>query len=259
MIDTKLKFLYAFTLLSIIGIFFFDRMPQDPNYHNFIDQRTFFDIPNFWNTISNVFFLFVGIIGLKFAFRIKSLQSVTFFAGIALVSVGSSYYHLFPENSTLVWDRLPMTIAFMSFLSIVISDFISNKTGQKMLIPLVIFGISSIIYWHYSELNNVGDLRPYILVQFLSLTLILCIIILYQSALKKYLYAVLSLYTIAKLVEVFDQFFYDTFSISGHSLKHIIAAMAIYYLYKYQRVKYSSECITIKRDVSEKESLVKQS
>ena len=31
-----------------------------------------------------------------------------------LTAVGSSYYHLAPDNERLFWDRLPMTIAFSS-------------------------------------------------------------------------------------------------------------------------------------------------
>jgi hypothetical protein len=36
------------------------------------------------------------------------------FAGVTLSSLGSSYFHLAPDNARLMWDRLPMTIAFIS-------------------------------------------------------------------------------------------------------------------------------------------------
>lgn len=32
-----------------------------------------------------------------------------FFIGVAAVGVGSSYYHLEPNDARLVWDRLPVS------------------------------------------------------------------------------------------------------------------------------------------------------
>jgi hypothetical protein len=34
-----------------------------------------------------------------------------FFAGVTAVGVGSTYYHLNPDNATLVWDRLPVSLS----------------------------------------------------------------------------------------------------------------------------------------------------
>ena len=39
-----------------------------------------------------------------------------------MVAIGSSYYHWKPSNSRLVWDRLPMTVGFMSLVAVVISE-----------------------------------------------------------------------------------------------------------------------------------------
>ena len=95
-------------------------LEQPLEYHNFADRRAFFGFPNFLDVASNLAFLFVGIFGLNICLknRLGSLRNawLVLFAGITLVSVGSAYYHWNPNNQTLVWDRLPMTIGFMGIV-----------------------------------------------------------------------------------------------------------------------------------------------
>ena len=40
------------------------RLPQDPCYHDFADQRGVWGIPHFWNVVSNLPLVIVGAIGL---------------------------------------------------------------------------------------------------------------------------------------------------------------------------------------------------
>lgn len=203
---------------------------QDPTYHNFSDSREFFWIPNFWNVLSNLPFLMVGILGL---YRLKSgdivkQQFIIFFIGIALVSLGSAYYHLHPNNETLVWDRLPMTIGFMALFSALVSEFIDLGWGKKLLIPALIIGLMSVIYWVIGD-----DLSFYLAVQFLPLLTIPIILIFFESRynLVTGYWLLMIAYVIAKLLEIYD---YETQAllgfISGHSLKHIFAALGIYML-----------------------------
>ena len=85
-------------------------IPQDPAYHIFADRRAFCGIPNFWNVISNIPILLCGLIGLaciltkKYSGGLPSLQwhYALFFAGGVLIGLGSSWYHLQPDNNTLV-------------------------------------------------------------------------------------------------------------------------------------------------------------
>ncbi|MDQ7017128.1 MAG: ceramidase domain-containing protein, partial [Gammaproteobacteria bacterium] len=129
------------TLVLIISIIFVWNLPpiaQDTHYHLFADKRTILDIPNFWNVLSNLPFLFVGLAGLYGLLRSKKIQlmdeqktaSVLFFFAVAWVAIGSGYYHLWPDNSTLLWDRLPMTVAFMALFSIVLSEFVSTRFSK---------------------------------------------------------------------------------------------------------------------------------
>jgi hypothetical protein len=134
-------------IAGIVATFFAQTITQDAAYHQFSDQATVFGIPNFWNVVSNIPFLILGILGLVRLPAIAStskIQYLLFFLGVALVAFGSGYYHLHPSNTTLVWDRLPMTIAFMALFSIVISEFVHEQLGLKLLLPLLIVGLMSI-------------------------------------------------------------------------------------------------------------------
>jgi Ceramidase len=224
--------LFAVTaLVGIVATFIAPPIAQDVAYHQFSDQVTHLGISNFWNVVSNIPFLVVGVMGLLRLSSIVSASKVQyflFFLGVALVAFGSGYYHLHPSNSTLVWDRLPMTIAFMALFSIVISEFVNEALGRKLLLPLLIVGLLSILYWLVFN-----DLKVYVLVQFYPIVAILISLIFFQSVYTlKFGYWLLVLaYIVAKLFEHFDDATHQTFGwLSGHTLKHISAAIGIYLL-----------------------------
>ena len=96
-------------------------------------------------------------------------------------------------------------------------------------------GIASAVYWDVSELNGHGDLRAYVLVQFLPVVLIPLILWLFNSRLNRnnYIWGIIVAYSISKLMEFFDARIYSVFGmLSGHSLKHLIAALATYIFYR---------------------------
>src|SRR2546430_1898790 len=87
------------------------------------------------------------------------------------VGFGSAYYHYAPSTPTLVWDRLPMTVAFMALFAMVVRDRISESCGRVLLWPLVLAGVTSVGYWHWSEFHGRGDLRAYAVIEFLPMLL----------------------------------------------------------------------------------------
>lgn len=237
-------FLIACSAMVVaVSLLLMSPIAQDMSYHQFSDTTTFLGISNTLNVLSNLPFLIVGYLGVIEVLKNKNLNIIyenkyayiTLFLGAALVSFGSAYYHLFPNNDTLVWDRLPMTIAFMGLLSIVTSEFISIKLGKIILLPLVFLGLASVVYWDITEVQGMGDLRPYIFVQFFPIIAIPIVLCLFTSAFNKtshYWWLLLS-YVLAKLLEYFDQYFHEMLIvISGHSLKHIAAAIGLYILIK---------------------------
>lgn len=234
------------TLLSlsvIFGVMTLDPIAQDLTYHQFKDQRTLLGLPNFLNVVTNLPFLLVGLAGLYSILKTHRMKLIPelkiaysfFFCGVSLIAFGSAYYHLSPANGTLLWDRLPMTFAFMALLSILIAEFISLRVAQLLFLPLVAFGVFSVFYWQYTEGNGEGDLRLYILVQFLTVLLIPFILLLFNSRFSHTsgYWLLLSAYIVAKIFEYFDTTVHNNILIlSGHSLKHLLAALGIFFLLK---------------------------
>lgn len=105
-------FLVSLMAVSFAGLSLLPPIPQDPHYHEFADQRTLLTIPNFWNVVSNLPFVLVGGAGLR-KFRHDPIPAMLFL-GILLTGFGSAYYHWYPNDDTLFWDRLPMTLVFMA-------------------------------------------------------------------------------------------------------------------------------------------------
>ena len=162
-------------------------------FRGLADDRAFLGISNFLNVVSNAPFLLIGAWGLYFLFRADAGQHgaftdsmekspyVFFFLAVALVSVGSAYYHLVPDNARLMWDRLPMSLGFMSLLSAAVVERISAKTGLRLLLPLLLIGAGSVIYWRWSVLRGTEDLLAYAAVQYGSIAAILAIATLFPS------------------------------------------------------------------------------
>lgn len=236
-----LTIIIVFSVLSFMGVLNLEPITQDVSYHDFKDSRSIFGIPNFWNVISNIPFFVVGLAGLYRLLIVNDLvvideikiAYVLLFLSVLLVSFGSGYYHLQPDNITLVWDRLPMTVAFMALFSIIIGEFISVRAGKVLLFPLVLAGIISVVYWYFTEIGGVGDLRYYAVVQFLPIFVIPVILISFRVRYTNVVaYGGLILaYLGAKLFEYFDgQVFNLIGYLSGHSIKHIVAALGLYIL-----------------------------
>jgi hypothetical protein len=226
--------LIGLSIAAFVTMFCLDTIAQDPAFHNFADGREIASIPNFWNVISNIPFLVIGTAGLWMsvnsrpndAGRTPGPNCIIFFSGIFLTGIGSAYYHLAPNNSTLIWDRMPMTIAFMSFFSLLIEQLIDERFGKKMLWPALMIALLSIIYWVWK-----GDLRVYVLVQFLPMLLTPLILLMFPAGkIKTYFWLVLVAYAAAKIFEAADVSVYNTIKISGHTIKHFFAALAPLFL-----------------------------
>ena len=213
---------------------FFGKIEQTQSYHNFADNRTFFGIPNFFDTVSNLLFSFVGMTGSWFVYKNVRKEAryswLTLFAGVTLVSFGSGYYHWNPNDSTLVWDRLPLIMGFMGLFSALLTEFINPKLEKFLLVPAVLLGALSVLYWHY-----VGDLRFYIWLQAVTLLAITAVIIMYQGrfTLRRYLLYTFGFYILSKFAEFSDRTIYSATNniLSGHTLKHILAALAVFSVY----------------------------
>jgi hypothetical protein len=200
---------------------------QDAHYHEFADGRRFLGVPNFADVVSNAPFLIVGLAGIMLGAcgRLTgySICWFTFFFGVSMVSFGSGYYHWDPSNDSLVWDRLPITVAFIGLFMAIVNESVHPKLGTILLLPGLMLGAGSVIYWHCYD-----DLRFYAWVQYAPLLILPVLLALFPNhySHRFMLLIALACYLLAKLFEVFDR---EVFAIlhgrvAGHTIKHLWAA-----------------------------------
>jgi hypothetical protein len=240
----------------VLGLVFcLPPIPQDKSYHAFADGRTLLGVDNFLNVASNLPFVVVGALGLSWLFRPDSVRPdgplreraerwplLVLFAGVLLTGFGSSYYHLAPDNDRLVWDRLPMTLGFMGFFASMIGERISVRAGAWLLWPLVWLGAVSVFQWQAGEARGAGDLRLYGFVQFYPLVTIPLMLYLFPARYTRSADVMIALgwYLLAKVVEAgpLDHGIYEMgYVVSGHTLKHLAAAVGAYWLFRMVRIR----------------------
>lgn len=237
-----------FLLLSVLLIILYTlvyvpAIPQDSSYHNFADQRAVLGISNAFNVLSNFPYLVFGMMGVYQYWQAPKLALISsiqrlyllFYVGVVLVAIGSAYYHLEPSNERLLWDRLAMSITFMALFIIIVAEYVHEQVGRWLLMPLLVAGAVSVLYWSYTESIQQGDLRAYILVQFIPMIFIPIILWLYRPRFTSSLsfWLMMGCYWLAKGFELLDQQMFDELVyISGHSLKHLISSLSVYVFYR---------------------------
>jgi hypothetical protein len=218
-------------LLVTVVFCFLPRIPQPLDYHNFADRRSWLGIPNCANVVSNLPFAIFGLMGLGFLTSAKARERFLdprerwpygfFFLGLFLTAFGSGFYHAHPDNASLLWDRLPMTIAFTGLIAALVAERISVNAGIRWLLPLLLLGVSSPIQWYSSELRGHGDLRFYAAVQLCAILALPLFLALFPARYTRGFdfVAVAGFYLLAKLCETFDQqIFAAGHWVSGHTI-----------------------------------------
>jgi len=205
---------------------------QPAAYHGFADTRALGVVPNAWNVLSNLAFVVAGLaIGLGLthapARRLsRATQSALFVtaAGLLFTAAGSAYYHAMPDDAALFWDRMPMTIAFAGIVGAALAERVTPRAGTVAAIALLLLGPASLIYWRTS-----GNLTPYVVLQGAAMAALLALVLLTRArgdALPWWW--VIVWYAVAKAAELFDVGIFDVTGgfVSGHTLKHLFAAVA---------------------------------
>ncbi len=123
---------------------------------------------------------------------------MVFFLGATLTCVGSMYYHWQPDNPRLVWDRLPMTLAFAGLIAAVLGERIGPVWGRRSLWPLLLLVLFPARQYSHSNA----------------------------------LFWPIFWYGMAKVAETFDLAICraTATAVSGHTVKHVLAAMAVWAL-----------------------------
>jgi hypothetical protein len=233
-----LKKLPALMTLAICGLLaLHGPIPQLADYHRFADQATMLGIPHAANVLSNLGFAMVALWGLAILWPRRKHPAIAagwpgyqlFLLGLLLTALGSSFYHLAPDNFRLVWDRLPIALACAGLLTAVRTETHDAMHGVRDAALLAVFAIASVAWWYASTQLGREDLRPYLLLQILPLILIPLWQTVYPTpAADRRMFALaLLLYIAAKFAEVYDLALLSSLGwVSGHTLKHLLASAA---------------------------------
>src|SRR5262245_46712761 len=136
----RLLLLLILSLAAGAAALLLPRFAQPQWYHDFADQRPLLGIPHALNVLSNLPFVAVGVLGVLFVASPAARRPggpfleaserrafAVFFAAVALTGIGSAYYHAEPGNDRLLWDRLPLAVAFMALFAATIAERISVR------------------------------------------------------------------------------------------------------------------------------------
>jgi hypothetical protein len=244
-----LRGMLLFALATALVITLLPPLGQPQAYHRFADARACLGLPNFLNVASNLPFLLVAMLGLAelwqsrpraFGARRERLPWAVFFLGLAATGFGSAWYHLAPDNARLFWDRLPMSVCFGALLAAVIAGRVSVRAGLGLLAPLVLTGIGTVLYWRFSQAWGAENVLPYFAFQagvILSGALLVCCSGPGYTR-EADLFLAAALYAAAVLAEFLDQTIFTIGGmVSGHTLKHLLAALAVYQLLRMLRTR----------------------
>lgn len=217
-------------LILIAALTIFGPIAQPHDYHAFADQRALCGVAHGGDVFSNAGFLLVALYGFHALRRSPAADPArsayaVFFAAIGLTALGSTWYHLAPDNARLVWDRLPIAVACAALLAAAIRDACRDTPATRLALPLLsAFGVFSVVWWSWT-----GDLRFYLLIQAAPLVLIPVLQWQSRSPIRRRtaFFVAIVLYVWAKLFEVADHAVFEALGvISGHTIKHLLATIA---------------------------------
>jgi hypothetical protein len=239
----RLALVGAGAALALLVLGWLPPLRQDAAYHRLADDRAWLGVPNAANVLSNAAFVVVAGLGLSATWRGRRRGPAAFvdaherwpytafFVALALTGLGSAYYHWAPDSARLAVDRLPLAVAIMALLAAVIAERASATAGMRLLVPLMLLGMASVIVWHLGEQQGRGDLRLYALVHFYPMVAVPLLLVTGEARYTGagWLGAATVVYGLAKLCEVLDgRIFAWGAMVSGHTLKHLGAAAAAY-------------------------------
>jgi hypothetical protein len=227
------RFALALLAALFVALAVLAPIAQPQQYHRLADMRPLalgaFVLPNAADVLTSLPFTLVGIAGLLCCRRAPPAQRTpltVFFAGLTLTGAGSAWYHLGPTDASLVWDRLPMTVAFAGALGAVAAERLGAASGPRWLAGWLMLGLASVAVWRLA-----GDLRLYGVAQYGGLALLLLWTRLpaANGALRLPWGLLLAAYVVAKGFEVFDRELWVLTDglIAGHAVKHVVTALGV--------------------------------
>jgi hypothetical protein len=201
--------------------------------HQFADLRHWMGIPNAMDVLSNLGFALMGLCGgwalmrpgaAPLAAGHRCACALVFF-GLVLTSLGSSWYHLWPDDARLFWDRLGMLVVFAGMLGLIAAEKIKPQSGLLVSVLSLAAGVLALFVW-----QSTSDVLPWAVFQFggLGLLVLLATRQAHEQALRVKFLGVVLAYALAKLFEIGDHAIWHLTdqTLSGHTLKHLVASLA---------------------------------
>lgn len=202
--------------------------------HAFADARTLWGIPHAIDVLSNLPFALAGLLGLTALARAAHRRAVQggtlacaalFFGGLLLTTGGSALYHWQPTDATLLADRAGMLVAFAGMLGLAVNSRLGARAASVMVATVLAGGALALHTWAAS-----GQLLPWAVLQGGGMLVLLGLALRQPEPgrLAVSLWAVVGWYAVAKLLELGDHavFGWTDGWVAGHSLKHVLAALA---------------------------------
>lgn len=222
-----LLFVLSLAALALGG----PQVAQLAGYHAFADQGGWHGLPHAGDVLSNIGFALAGAACLAALARARQVlggaeRVLLALTGVGLLATGaaSSWYHLAPDDARVAFDRAGMALAFAGLLGLAACR-VSSRAGLALAAAVLVAGPASIAAWTLT-----GNLWPWAVLQGGGAVLLVVLAATpHPAALPVRWGAVVGLYALAKLLEVGDHAVWSLTAglVSGHSLKHLVAALAL--------------------------------
>ena len=239
-----LLFFAVLLLLAVVGPAL---SPPGMAVTPFADERDWFGFPHAMDVLSNLPFAALGVWGLRWLhWHDRTHEHVQdavphhamtqppvnlldcawmFFAGLVLTALGSAFYHLQPDELRLAADRAGMAVAFSGLVGFAVCERVSARAGWPAAWFTLAGGLLAAAVCH-----RAGNALPWAVVQFGGMALVLALSLArpVAGAIGLKLGWVVFFYALAKLFELADHPIFEATRhlVSGHSLKHLAAALA---------------------------------
>jgi len=234
--------LSVFLLFLLVAVFAPALTGVEAGASVFADDRTWHQLPNAMDVLSNLPFLAIGLWGLRLLHWLdrsndpaaavaqephaSSLDCAwIFFAGLIACAAGSTFFHLQPDVLRLAADRAGMAIAFAGLIGFAVCEKVSQRAGWLAAWATLASGLLAVAVWH-----ETGNVTPWAVVQFGGMALVLTLALAkpMPDAVGLKLGWIIAFYALAKLFELADFAIYEATRhlVSGHTLKHLAASLA---------------------------------
>jgi hypothetical protein len=207
---------------------------RPPAFHRYADERALGGLANAGDVLSNLGFLLVALVLGRRWWRARERAAVpaplvaAAIAGVGAIGVGSAVYHLAPSDGRLVLDVGSIALTLMMLLACVVSDRIGARAGLAIAALGAVLAVVTVLAWYAGGGTRAGgDLRWYVVLQGGGVVLPGLLVLVAPGRIARApVVLALALFVVARALAARDAAVLDALGVSGHALKHVVAAAA---------------------------------